>query len=94
MSNGYKSFVLVWAEREIEVSYQASWLRSAYRHNELRCGERLPVTETGYRSCFVRQAEFDDDAEVADFVTAWLDDVAKGTAWQTYIAQSRQLKLF
>ena len=91
---GYQTFTLVWAERSIAVSHQSNWLRSLYWHIELRCADRLPVTETGYRSIFMPQADFADETAIKDFVTRLLDEAADGKAWQAYLAASRQLKLF
>lgn len=92
--DGYCCFDLVWVDRSIAVCHHADWLKSGYWHIELRSSERLPVTTTGYRSLFVPQASFADDGEIADFITAWLDDAATDKAWQAYLADSRQLKLF
>ncbi|WP_298921479.1 hypothetical protein [uncultured Roseobacter sp.] len=94
MREGYKTFAMVWAEREITVSWQANWLNSGHCHIELRCDERLPVTQTGYRSHFVPQGSFADEAAVAAFVTKWLDEAADDKVWQAYLIDSRQLKLF
>ena len=94
MGKGYVNISLVWAERSITVSYQPNWLNLGQWHIELRCAEPLPVTATGYRSRFVPQDAFADEAEIMTFVTGWLDDTAKSKEWQTYLADSRQFKLF
>jgi len=94
MEAEYETFILVWCEREIEVRHQENWLNTCYWHVELRCSERLPVTETGYRSHFVPAAEFANESDVRTFVESWLDEAALSPAWQQYLADSRQLKLF
>lgn len=94
MDDAYKSFTLAWSERDIEVRYQANWLNSGQWHIELWCEERLPVTETGYRSHFVPMAELADEAAIRAFVLAWLDEAAKSLKWRRYVEESRQLKLF
>jgi len=91
---GYQTFTLVWAERSIAVSHQSNWLRSLYWHIELRCADRLPVTATGYRSIFVAQADFADEAAIRDFVIGLLDEAAASKDWQNYLQASRQLDLF
>ncbi|WP_411890781.1 hypothetical protein [Yoonia sp. SDW83-1] len=94
MAGEYKTFAMIWSDREIVVSHQANWLNSGHWHIELRCDDRLPVTETGYRSIFVPAAGFADEAEIITFVTALLDDTAQSKAWQTYVEDCKQLKLF
>lgn len=93
MSDGYHKFGLVWEDHSIAVSYKANWLNSGHWHIELRCAERLPVTETGFRSHFISTANFADEADVAAFVMEWLDDAAKDSTWQCHLEDSRQLKL-
>ncbi|WP_298296686.1 hypothetical protein [uncultured Litoreibacter sp.] len=94
MDEGYTSFELIWEKRTVTVSYQANWLGMDCFHLELRCDDQLPVTETGYRSRFLPETHFVDDAEIAGFVSAWLDEAAKDKAWLQHLADSRQLKLF
>lgn len=94
MTEGYATFTLVWADREIAISHQANWLSSGHWHIELRCDDRLPVTATGYRSIFVPQARIADDAEIKAFVIALLDEAAQSKDWLAYVEDSKQLKLF
>ncbi len=94
MSDGYETFELVWQERTVAVSYQPNWLNTGQWHIELRCAERLPVTETGYRSYFVPTDGFADRDEIAACITAWLETAADTPTWQKHLEDSRQLKLF
>ncbi|MFO6466253.1 hypothetical protein ACK8OR_17830 [Jannaschia sp. KMU-145] len=94
MSGGYTSFDMVWMERVITVSYEANWLRSGHWHIELRCAEPLPLTDTGYRSMFVPEEQFLDEAEIEGFVQWLLDDAAGSVAWKDFLEKSRQLNLF
>ena len=94
MADGYETFSMIWQERTIAVSFQANWLNSGHCHVELRCIERLPVTATGYRSIFVPDAGFVDEAAIAAFVSALLDDAAKDKTWLRYLGDSHQLTLF
>ena len=94
MSDGYDSFDLIWCERTIAARYQVNWLRSDHCHIELRCAERLPVTETGYRSLFVIDGAISDRDSVRAYVLAWLDDAARDPNWQRYLQDSKQLRLF
>ena len=94
MRDGYDTFDLVWCARNIEVRCQANWLNSSYWHIELRCEERLPVTETGYRSHFVIDDAISDQEDVHAYVLAWLDETAREPSWQRQIEDNKQLKLF
>ncbi|EBA12658.1 hypothetical protein [Roseobacter sp. CCS2] len=94
MAEEYETFTLVWADRTIAVSHQTNWLGSGHWHIELRCDQRLPITTTGYRSIFVPQAAFADDAEIEAFVVALLDEAAQSKNWLAYLEDSKQLKFF
>lgn len=52
-------------------------------HVELRtkASAPLPVTETGYRSCFLVPGSVAERGGAVAFVTAWLDHEAKRTGW-------------
>lgn len=92
--DGYDTLAIVWDGREIEVSYQANWLNSEQWHLELRSAEQLPVTTTGYRSAFVSVVIIQSAAEIEGYVLEWLDHAADDPAWQRFLEESRQLKLF
>lgn len=94
MREEYETFELIWQDRKVEVSYQTNWLNSGHWHIELRCAERLPVTETGYRSHFVILAPGTGEAEIAVLVSSWLDAAADTAEWRRHLEDSRQLKLF
>ncbi|MEL7167144.1 MAG: hypothetical protein AAGL96_16875 [Pseudomonadota bacterium] len=80
--------------RPVAVQFQANWLNSDTWHIELRCSDRLPVTDTGYRSIFVPGPRFEGAADVAAYVRSILDEAGKLDEWQRYLEDSRQLKLF
>ena len=85
---------MLWCDRDIEVSYRANWLNSDHCHIELRCTERLPVTETGYRSHFVPEGTVSDREDVHAYVLTWLDEAARDPSWPRHLEDSKQLKLF
>ncbi len=60
-------------------------------HIELRSDNRvpLPVTETGYRSCFLEPGSVARYGGPVAFTTAWLDHEAAQTGWT-----GAQLSLF
>ena len=90
----YEAFTLQWSDFSILVEYQRHWLNSGNWHIQLRCDEPLPVTQTGYRSIFVGDAEFENADDIRAFVIAALDEAAQSKAWQTHMDQRRQLSLF
>jgi hypothetical protein len=94
MDEAYETFTMVWMDRTVMVSHQANWLSTGHWHIELRYDDRLPVTETGYRSQFVSDPDFVDQADVSAFITSWLDHEAQSKRWLAYIEDIRQLKLF
>ena len=93
MAGQYEGLELVWEGRTVAVQFQANWLNSDTWHIELRCSDRLPVTDTGYRSIFVPNPGFEGAADVESYVRSIVDDAAKADEWQRYIEDSRQLKL-
>lgn len=56
--------------------------------------QRIPVTETGYRSHWLYDEQLEPYGSALAFVEAWLDDAAQSPAWKCYIDSSRQLQLF
>lgn len=90
-----------WQGIEIEITYIESYSKSYERiygypliHIELRAKERLPVTETGYRSYFSPAPLLSDFKTPEDFVRAWLDQEAERPEWKQYKEKSKQLALF
>ncbi|MDF1864413.1 MAG: hypothetical protein P1U70_06245 [Saprospiraceae bacterium] len=65
-------------------------------HLEIRSvnREKLPMTETGYRSVFEKAANIEEYGSPVDFVKAWLEQSAQSKEWKDYMIQSQQLSLF
>ena len=85
---------IVWEGITIAVSHKANWLNTEYDHIELRSDQKLPVTETGYRSHFIANAELALFNSLEDFVRQWLDTAATSKEWQKHLKDSQQLSLF
>lgn len=83
-----------WEGIAVSLAHAPNWLNTDYDHIELRAGERLPVTQTGYRSHFISPEELADFESVEGFVRQWLDEAAQSKGWQKHVAESRQLSLF
>ena len=64
-------------------------------HIEIRVADRqpLPITQTGYRSHWVRPDQLEAYGSASAFIRAWLDTEAQSKAWQDHLARSRQLTL-
>lgn len=85
---------LVWEGIEFTLSHTVQAFGGPFDHIELHAKERLPVTETGYRSHFISPQELALWETPTAFVIDWLNDAAKDPSWQEYRQQSRQLSLF
>lgn len=63
-------------------------------HITIRADERLPMTETGYRSGFLTMREVSDAGGLVRFVIGCLDEYAQKPSWQAYLQTRQQLTLF
>lgn len=96
-----KSYIIQWNGAPVTVHYKADCSR-AYRKSfgyrlaklEIISAEPLPITETGYRSHFIRADYVEGYGGPVEFVRQWLDSAAQSPEWQKYIRFSRQLTLF
>lgn len=94
MTKGIKTHEVVWQEIPVTITFEEkSWLPDL-AHLQLRAGEKLPVTETGYRSIFMSAQVIAEAGGAKAFVIGLLDEEAKSPAWQTYQTSRRQLSLF
>ena len=85
---------ITWDGIAVSISHTPDWLNPEFHHIELRADEKLPVTETGYRSHFIHQDEIALFESVTAFAEQWLDAAAKSPGWIKYKEESRQLSLF
>lgn len=56
--------------------------------------ERLPISETGFKSDFLQREEVEEYGGPVEYVKAWLDHDAGQPAWKSYLEESRQGSLF
>lgn len=86
---------LIWRGINIDITYQPSYMASiAHLQIQSENNQRLPMTETGYRSHFTQAADIEAYGSPIDFVQAWLEDRANTKEWKKYEADRQQLKLF
>ena len=79
---------VTWRNVEIEITYTPEKF-IVVDHIELHTTDKLPVTETGYRSHFVSVGTVEHYGGAVAFVIAWLDFEAERTGWN-----NDQLSLF
>ena len=87
-------FVFVWQGITIHVSCLQGWPIETFCHVELRCDQRLPITETGYKSHFMPLEQLDEFESSEVFVRGWLDHASRTSEWRNYVEASRQGNLF
>lgn len=88
-----------WQGIAIEVIYTPVWFASisdetVVSHIAIRADERLPLTETGYRSMFFYQKKSKIWGRVEPVVEELLNEAAQKKAWKEYAKDRQQLKLF
>ncbi len=96
-------FATNWQGIELSISYCPRWLCSdgdelITQHIEIRSAGKavLPITQTGYRSCFLMGADVLEEYEhdLVRFILTWLDEAAKTKQWKVHMERSRQPDLF
>ena len=93
-SEGTETTELNWCGIDIEVRFTRNWLNGLAHHIEVRAGEPLSITATGYKSRFVTTDTEIELEDVLQFLISWLDDAVASRAWQEMIDKKRQGDLF
>lgn len=83
-----------WAGISIEVKFTKNWMNGAAHHLEMRAGEALSITCTGYKSHFLPSGMDVDLGEILEFLIGWLDEAAHSREWQDHLERKRQGDLF
>ena len=103
MKNHPEIFHLDWQGIAIEISFTADWsnaFREVYgyslTHTEIRAEnkQRLPITETGYKSAFLPTSTIEEQGGPLGYVEAWLNAEADSQEWTNYCEEQRQGSLF
>ncbi len=100
----YKEFNLHWRGREVLISYCEDY-SAAFRqvmgaplaHLTIQSadGEKLPISDTGFLSHFAMGGlGIENDDQILALVQERLNEEAKNQAWQEYVRDSQQLRLF
>jgi len=85
---------LYWEGIEVTLSHTEPAYSAPWHHLEVKATERLPITETGYKSHFIHPKELAFWESPEAFLLDWLNETAKDPSWRVYRQQSRQLSLF
>jgi|GEM_PF-550183 len=97
-ARGSAPATLVWEGITLLVSYEPHWLRSMTARLEINViqpeGAPLPVTDTGYRSHFLKSGLVEEAGGPTAYVRAWLDREARNPVWIRARDRWRQLDLF
>lgn len=94
MSEHKWTVIIDWSGIPVAVSFSRFWLGNDMHHIEVRADQRLPITETGYRSHFYHGPDDMTLESAATFIVSWLDDAANNKSWLSYVEARRQGDLF
>jgi len=85
---------LTWHGIEIQVSCKFDHPIEGFCHIEVKSAERLPITQTGYKSHFMPMVELEGFETHVAYVAAWLEHAGQSKDWQRYVEGRRQGDLF
>ena len=86
-----ETIIFNWQNIEIKLNYVFNYLSTGnMAHIEIRCDEELPITETGYRSIFVSNADISNIKLAVALVKDSLENTAKQKNWH----RNTQMSLF
>jgi len=93
----YQITCATWRGITLEIRHCSMWSKIAeIDHIEVKSEDRqvLPVTETGYRSLFIKPEYIEAHGNAQAYVLGWLDEEAKSPEWTRKEADGKQLSLF
>lgn len=87
-----------WLGVEMSATHTRDWLGDGWSHIEMRVlrpkGRPVPITDTGYLSHFLDEADLKAAGGPVAFFRAWLDREADSKAYHKALARWQQLDLF
>ena len=93
MANDIQSFSMVWLDIPLTIIYEPDWL-GLCAHLQFRAKERLPISDTGYKSIYLSSEAIEKAGGVKAFAIGLLDEAAQTPHWQRHAAARKQLSLF
>ena len=83
-----------WQGIAITITHRKGWPINDFNHIEVKADQRLPMTETGYKSHFMPNEALAEYDGVIDFVTQWLEATCQSKEWLAHVESLRQPSLF
>jgi len=87
-----------WRGIEMLATHSPNYISAGWSHIELRVvkpkGRPVPITDTGYLSHFLDEADLKAVGGAVAFFRAWLDREADSKAYRRALARWQQLDLF
>jgi len=83
-----------WQGIAITITHRKAWPINSFGHIEIKAEQRLPMTETGYKSHFMPNEALAEYDGVIDFVTQWLEVTCRSKGWRAHVESLRQPSLF
>lgn len=87
-----------WRGIEMSATHSPNYISAGWSHIELRVvkpkGRPVPITDTGYLSHFLDEADLKAAGGPVAFFRAWLDREADSKAYRKALARWQQLDLF
>jgi hypothetical protein len=83
---------LIWEGISITLSHHLQCFGGPFDHPELHAKERIPVTETGYRSHFIHLDKLALWDSPEAFVLDWLNAAARHPNWPAYRPPGSRLR--
>ncbi|MCG8328576.1 MAG: hypothetical protein MI974_12865 [Chitinophagales bacterium] len=93
MANNLEIYQMMWQEIPVTITYEADWL-GLCSHLQLKANQKLPYSETGYRSLYLSKESVIKRGGPVAFATGLLDEMAQSPQWQAYWRDQKQLSLF
>lgn len=99
MDNSEIILNIIWERILITIIYKPRYGEIDFKemvvsHIQVKAGERLPITETGYRSIFFFQQAEEIMPCVKEHIIEMLDEKAATKEWKAYKKTKDQLLLF
>lgn len=87
-----------WRGIEMSATHSPNYISAGWSHIELRVvkpkGRPVPITDTGYLSHFLDEADLKAAGGAVAFFMAWLDREADSKVYRKALARWQQLDLF
>ena len=95
MTSTITTHTLDWRGILIQITFEKWRFRDHLQIESLEPARApLPITETGYRSCFIPRGDVQSHGGPLEYVAGWLEEASKNKGWIEVNNAARQLSLF